>query len=168
MKCQGATPWPRPKPCRWRSIKSAAPAATSKADCSALILIALKVARNVSFNRRWAGYATAKEPFRLKQSRCPEPYFRFVQRELRDQPPAASAEPFSCALSWVAGMLVSASAFSPRGPNLLSHGCKPNPEVQQTSDYRSRERFPDTLYHSPEVFDSHHRKRTRRISRPYH
>ena len=23
------------------------------------------------FNRRWAGYATAKEPFRLKQSRCP-------------------------------------------------------------------------------------------------
>src|SRR4029077_586296 len=32
------------------------------------------------FNRRWAGYATAKEPFRLKQSRCPEPYYRFVQR----------------------------------------------------------------------------------------
>ena len=33
------------------------------------------------FNRRWAGYATAKEPFRLKQSRCPEPYLRFVQRK---------------------------------------------------------------------------------------
>ncbi len=32
------------------------------------------------FNRRWAGYATAKEPFRLKQSRCSEPYYRFVQR----------------------------------------------------------------------------------------
>src|ERR1700682_1950611 len=32
------------------------------------------------FHRRWAGYATTKEPFRLKQSRCPEPYYRFVQR----------------------------------------------------------------------------------------
>jgi len=32
------------------------------------------------FHRRWAGYATAKEPFRLQQSRCPDPYYRFVQR----------------------------------------------------------------------------------------
>jgi hypothetical protein len=31
------------------------------------------------FNRRWAGYATAKEPFRLKRSRCPEPCYRFIQ-----------------------------------------------------------------------------------------
>ena len=26
------------------------------------------------FTPRWAGYATAKEPYRLKRSRCPEPY----------------------------------------------------------------------------------------------
>lgn len=32
------------------------------------------------FNRRWAGYATAKEPFRLGHSRSQEPYYRFVQR----------------------------------------------------------------------------------------
>jgi len=32
------------------------------------------------FERRWAGYATAKEPFRLLKSRCSEPYYRFIQR----------------------------------------------------------------------------------------
>jgi hypothetical protein len=32
------------------------------------------------FNRRWAGYATVKEPFRLEHSRCPEPFYRFIQR----------------------------------------------------------------------------------------
>lgn len=32
------------------------------------------------FDRRWAGYATAKEPFRLGHSRCQEPYYRFIQR----------------------------------------------------------------------------------------
>jgi hypothetical protein len=32
------------------------------------------------FNHRWAGYATAKEPFRLQKSRCQEPYYRFIQR----------------------------------------------------------------------------------------
>jgi hypothetical protein len=28
----------------------------------------------------WAGYATAKAPFRLQHSRCPEPYYCFTQR----------------------------------------------------------------------------------------
>ena len=37
------------------------------------------------FNRRWAGYATAKEPFRLKQSRCPESYYRFIQPTVNGQ-----------------------------------------------------------------------------------
>lgn len=32
------------------------------------------------FTPRWAGYATAKEPYRLKRSRCPEPYYRVTQR----------------------------------------------------------------------------------------
>jgi hypothetical protein len=34
----------------------------------------------LDFNSRWAGYATAKEPFGLEHSRSPEPYFRFTQR----------------------------------------------------------------------------------------
>jgi hypothetical protein len=34
----------------------------------------------LDFNPRWAGYATAKEPFRLEHSCSPEPYFRFTQR----------------------------------------------------------------------------------------
>src|SRR6266478_9290189 len=34
----------------------------------------------LEFNPRWAGYATAKEPFRLEHSCSPEPYFRFTQR----------------------------------------------------------------------------------------
>jgi len=46
-------------------------------------------------------------------------------------------------------------------------GYRPNPKVQQTSDYRSKAGSPHTLYHSPEVFDSLHRKRTRRVSKPY-
>jgi hypothetical protein len=33
-----------------------------------------------AFGRRWAGYATAKEPFRLQNSRCAQPYYRFLQR----------------------------------------------------------------------------------------
>ena len=33
-----------------------------------------------AFTRRWAGYATTKEAFRLQHSRSPEPYYRFVQR----------------------------------------------------------------------------------------
>jgi hypothetical protein len=33
-----------------------------------------------AFTRRWAGYATAKEPFRLQNSRCAQPYYRFLQR----------------------------------------------------------------------------------------
>jgi len=33
-----------------------------------------------AFARRWAGYATAKEPFRLQNSRCAQPYYRFLQR----------------------------------------------------------------------------------------
>jgi hypothetical protein len=33
-----------------------------------------------AFRRHWAGYATAKEPFHLRHSRCPEPYYRFIQR----------------------------------------------------------------------------------------
>jgi hypothetical protein len=33
-----------------------------------------------AFRRRWAGYATTKEPFRLNHSRSPEPYYRFSQR----------------------------------------------------------------------------------------
>ena len=32
------------------------------------------------FIPRWAGYATAKTPFRLQHSRCPEPYYCFTQR----------------------------------------------------------------------------------------
>ena len=36
--------------------------------------------RPLEFNPRWAGYATAKEPFRLEHSCSPEPYFRFTQR----------------------------------------------------------------------------------------
>jgi Transposase DDE domain len=32
------------------------------------------------FTPRWAGYATAKEPYRLKRSRSPEPYYRILQR----------------------------------------------------------------------------------------
>jgi hypothetical protein len=53
---------------------------------------------------------------------------------------------------------------------LLSSGfvdCRPNPEVEQTSDYRSKRRFPYTLDHSPEAFDSRPRKRTRRVSKSY-
>jgi hypothetical protein len=53
---------------------------------------------------------------------------------------------------------------------LLSSGfvdCRPNPEVQQTSDYRSKVRFPYTSDRSPEVFDSRPRKRTRRVSKSY-
>src|SRR5271165_2311527 len=37
------------------------------------------------FNRRWAGYATAKEPFRLKQSRCPEPFSVSFSVTVNDQ-----------------------------------------------------------------------------------
>jgi hypothetical protein len=33
-----------------------------------------------SFNRRWVGYATRKEPFRLGHSRSPQPYYHFIQR----------------------------------------------------------------------------------------
>jgi len=36
--------------------------------------------QTLDFNARWAGYATAKEPFRLENSCSPEPYFRFTQR----------------------------------------------------------------------------------------
>jgi hypothetical protein len=53
---------------------------------------------------------------------------------------------------------------------LLSSGfvdCRPNPEVQQTSDYRSKVRFPYSSDRSPEVFDSRPRKRTRRVSKSY-
>lgn len=32
------------------------------------------------FTPRWAGYATAKEPFRFNNSACEEPYYRFIQR----------------------------------------------------------------------------------------
>jgi hypothetical protein len=39
-----------------------------------------KAPRAQAFARRWAGYATAKEPFRLQNSRCREPYYRFLQR----------------------------------------------------------------------------------------
>jgi hypothetical protein len=36
--------------------------------------------RPQAFHRRWAGYATAKEAFRLQHSRSPQPYYRFIQR----------------------------------------------------------------------------------------
>ena len=32
------------------------------------------------FTPRWAGYATAKEPYRLARSRSPQPYYRCIQR----------------------------------------------------------------------------------------
>lgn len=53
---------------------------------------------------------------------------------------------------------------------LLSSGfvdCRPNPEVQQTSDYRSGWKFPDTLDHWRGVPDIRHRKQIRRISKLY-
>jgi len=36
--------------------------------------------QDYAFHSRWAGYATAKAPCRLKNSRSAEPYYRFVQR----------------------------------------------------------------------------------------
>jgi hypothetical protein len=42
-------------------------------------------------------------------------------------------------------------------------GYKPNPEVQQTSDYRSKERFHYILNRFPEVSDTRHK----RVPRPY-
>jgi hypothetical protein len=46
------------------------------------------------FHRRWAGYATTKEPFRLGNSRCQEPYYRFIQRNA-ERPEDYYLNPFS-------------------------------------------------------------------------